>query len=205
LRLIKNLPRGLGEEGDSTETKMRSPFVKLLLGLCAGLALASCVTTGLYQSADVRAGRAGYAETRFSEAAWRVEFVGDDFTSRETVETYLLYRSAELTVENGYDWFASSAAAGDEETEIVVEAQRPDLYRAHYWRPNWRRRSRFFWSDLDPVGPIPREPREPQIHTNEHYSASADIRLGRGAAPEGAFDARQILQQLAPSIVRPQS
>jgi hypothetical protein len=187
------------------ETNMRSPALKLVVLVCAGLALASCVTPGLYQRADVRAGRAGYAETQFSDAAWRVEFVGDDFTSRETVETYLLYRSAELTVENGYDWFASSVPDVSEETEIIVEAGRADLYRARYWQPKWRRRSRFFWSDLDPVGPIPREPREPHVFTSVHYSASADIHFGRGAMPAGAFDARQTLTQLAPSIERPQS
>ncbi len=184
---------------------MRSSMLKFVVLLCTGLVLASCVTPGLYQRADVRAGRAGYAETRFSEAAWRVEFVGDDFTSRETVETYLLYRSAELTVENGYDWFVSSTAAVSEDSEIVVEAQRPDLYRSRYWRPNWRRRSRFFWSDLDPMGPIPRELPEPHVWTSVHYSASADIHLGRGTKPAGAFDARQTLLQLSSSIERPQS
>jgi hypothetical protein len=184
------------------ETKMRSPVLKFVVLLCAGLALASCVTAGLYQRADARAGRAGFAETRLSDAAWRVEFVGDDFTSRETVETYLLYRSAELTVENGYDWFASSVPDVSEEAEITVEAGRPDLYRARYWQPKWRRRSRFFWSDLDPVGPIPREPR---AFAGAHYSASADIHFGRGAMPAGAFDARQTLTRLAPLIERPQS
>jgi hypothetical protein len=182
---------------------MRSPKLRLFLAVCAGLALASCATPGLYQRADVGAGRAGYAETRFSEDGWRVEFVGDDLTSRETVETYLLYRSAELAVENGFDWFASSGPAVSEESEIIIEAERPDLYRARYWRPNWRRRSRFFWSDLDPVGPIPREPREPHAWTSVHYSASADIRVGRGEMPAGAFDARQVLLQLSSSIERP--
>lgn len=183
---------------------MRSPALKLVALLCATLTLASCATPGLYQRADVRADRAGYAETRLSDIAWRVEFVGDDFTSRETVETYLLYRSAELTVESGYDWFVSSTPNVSEETEVIVEAVRSDLYRAHYWRPTWRRRSRFFWSDLDPVGPIPREPRESPHFSSVHYSASADIRLGRGTMPAGAFNARQTLTQLAPSIERPQ-
>ncbi len=183
---------------------MRSPALKFVVLLCAAFAVVSCVTPGLYQRADVRAGRAGYAETRLSDVAWRVEFVGDDFTSRETVETYLLYRSAELTVESGYDWFALSIPNISEETEIIVEARPSDLYRARYWHPTWRRRSRFFWSDLDPVGPIPREPREPERFSSVHYSASADIRLGRGAMPAGAFDARQTLTQLAPSIERPQ-
>jgi hypothetical protein len=163
------------------------------------------VTPGLYQRAEVHAGQAGYAETRLSDAAWRVEFVGDDFTSRETIETYLRYRSAELTIDNGYDWFASSTAEVSEESEIIVEAPRLDRYRERYWRPHWRRRSRFFWSDLDPVGPIPREPREPQVFTSVHYSASADIHFGRGAMPEGAFDAHRLLEELGPEIVRPQT
>lgn len=184
---------------------MRSSVLNFIGALGVSLALASCVTSGLYQRADVRAGQAGYAETRLSDTAWRVEFVGDDFTSRETVETYLLYRSAELTAENGYDWFASSVADVSEESEIIVEAPRLDSYRERYWRPHWRRRSRFFWSDLDPVGPIPREPREPHVFTNVHYSATADIRFGRGAMPEGAFDARRTLDELGSEIVRPQS
>jgi hypothetical protein len=182
---------------------MRAPILKFVAVLAAGLALASCVTTGLYQSADVAAGRAGYAETRLGERSWRVEFVGDDFTSRETVETYLLYRAAELAAENGYDWFAPSAPAVSEETEIIVEAPRLDSYRSRYWRPHWRRRSRFFWSDLDPVGPIPREPRETRVWSSIHYSASADIVLGQGRPPEGAFDAAQIMTELSASIRRP--
>jgi hypothetical protein len=173
--------------------------------VAAGVLLASCAASGLYQPADIRAGSAGYAETRLNDAVWRVEFVGDDITSQETVESYLLYRAAELTVQGGYDWFTASDQAVSEETEIIVEAERPQAYRARYWRPNWRRRSRFHWSDVDPVGPIPRESREPQAWTSVHYSASADIRLGRGPMPAGAFDARQTLMELAPSIERPQS
>lgn len=184
---------------------MRTPILKFVTVLAASFALASCMTTGLYQRADVAAGRAGYAETRLGEGSWRVEFVGDDFTSRETVETYLLYRAAELAVENGYDWFASSTPAISEETDIIVEAPRRDEYRARYWRPNWRRRNRFFWSDLDPVGPIPREPREPHVSADVRYSASADIVLGHGPMPEGAFDARATLGELETSIQRPQT
>ncbi len=82
---------------------MRWPAIA---ALCAALTLAACATTGLYQARD---GESGYAETRLDQTQWRVEFVGDDFTARETVETYLLYRAAELTAANGFDWFATVA------------------------------------------------------------------------------------------------
>jgi hypothetical protein len=182
---------------------MRPRVLKFIAAVAAGAALAACATPGLYQQADAEAGRAGYAETRLGDGVWRVEFVGDDFTSRETVETYLLYRAAELAAENGYDWFASTSPAISEETEVIVEAARVDPYRARYWRPQWRQRSRFHWSDVDPAGPIPREPREPNVRTSVHYSATAELQLGRGPMPEGAFDARATLTELGPSVVRP--
>ena len=34
-----------------------------------------------------------------------MRFHGNSLTSRETVEAYLLYRAAELTIERGGDWF----------------------------------------------------------------------------------------------------
>lgn len=175
-------------------------FAILAMG---ALSLAACATSGFYQARD---GRSGYAETRLGAAYWRVEFVGDDFTSRETVETYLLYRAAELTAQNGHEWFAMSASAVSEEVEIIVEAERPQEYRERYWRPHWRRRSRFFWSDVDPVGPIPHErPRHDEAWVSQavHYSASAEIFTGEGPAPAGAFNATETIARLGASIVRP--
>lgn len=182
---------------------MRWPAIA---ALCATLILAACATTGLYQARD---GESGYAETQLDQTHWRVEFVGDDFTARETVESYLLYRAAELTAAHGFDWFAMPDRAVSEEVEIIVEAQRPEAYRARYWQPKWRRRSRFFWTDLDPVGPMPHERERAEeagrVWRSVHYSASADIVMGDGVPPVGAFIAQDTIAALEPSIVRPHS
>lgn len=178
---------------------------RLAVFAVTALALSACATSGLYQARDAES---GYAETQLGASHWRVEFVGDNFTSRETVETYLLYRAAELTAQNGDEWFAMSAPSTSEDVEIIVEGERPQAYRDRYWRPRWRRRSRFFWSDVDPVGPMPYE-RRPVLESNVaervHYSASVEIFTGRGAAPAGAFDAAQIIARLGPSIIRPRA
>ncbi|MGE0664807.1 MAG: hypothetical protein AB7H66_04705 [Hyphomonadaceae bacterium] len=174
----------------------------LVAALCAGTMLAACATPGLYQA---RAGEGGYAETRISDARWHVEFVGDTVSSPETVETYLLYRSAELTLERGYDWFAPSAPAMAGEEDIVVSAPRAEAAPAPVWRPQWRRRSRSRWTDWDPAGPPTPEALPPAPQGVTHYSASADIVMGRLPAPEGAFNARETLNALEPSIVRPPS
>ncbi len=47
----------------------------------------------------------GYSETRLATDHFRVTFVGNSFTSRERVEASLLYRAAELTLQEGYQWF----------------------------------------------------------------------------------------------------
>lgn len=169
--------------------------------LCVALLSMGCASTGLYQPLTERA---GYAETRLDDGPrWQVEFVGDDAASRETVETYLLYRSAELTLENGYDWFSSSAPEAADQEEVVVTAERADRHPA--WRPHWRRRERLRWTDWDPAGPPEPQAMSPPAANNVLYSARAEIVMGRGPAPEGAFAARQTLAELGPSIVRPAS
>jgi len=47
----------------------------------------------------------GYSEQQIEENRYRVSFAGNSATSRQTVEEYLLYRAAELTVQTGHDWF----------------------------------------------------------------------------------------------------
>jgi hypothetical protein len=47
----------------------------------------------------------GYSEQQIEENRYRISFAGNSATSRQTVEDYLLYRAAELTVQTGHDWF----------------------------------------------------------------------------------------------------
>ena len=64
--------------------------------------LAGCGTATPYQPAT---DGQGYAEQALERDRYRVTFVGNSLTSRETVENYLLYRAAEVTLEKGYDHF----------------------------------------------------------------------------------------------------
>ena len=172
----------------------------------AALGAAACDSYGPTPYQPGGGSERGYSETKIENDRYRISFKGNSLTDKETVETYLLYRAAELTVENGYEWFAAPSPSVNEEVEIAIEVERPDAYRARYWRPHWRQRSRFFWSDVDPAGPMPparRETQEPRVWNNAHYSASADIVMGNGPPPVGAFDARETLARLGPLIIRP--
>jgi len=60
--------------------------------------LAGCETATPYQPLKPGSSAGGYSETKLEGDRWRITFAGNSMTSRETVETYLLYRAAELTV-----------------------------------------------------------------------------------------------------------
>jgi hypothetical protein len=133
---------------------------------------------------------------------FRVTFSGNDTTPREQVEAYLLYRAAELTAAKGFDWFEMVDRHTQNTGSAFVEPYGP----WGYWGPTWRFRGRRgfygggfgYWGD--PWGPYG------DIDTISRYSASAEVVMGHGPKPAGdprAFDARQVMQNLAPKIVRP--
>ncbi len=70
------------------------------LGALAGL-LAGCNAT-LYQPMTLDG---GYTHTRVGANMFNVVFQGNAHTSWQTAENYALYRSAELSLESGFDYF----------------------------------------------------------------------------------------------------
>lgn len=88
--------------------RTRGPVLMLSVAL-----LAACATTTPYQPS--RKGY-GYSDQMLEANRYRVRFTGSSATPRETVENYLLYHAAELTLNSGRDWFvvtsSSTSAAG---------------------------------------------------------------------------------------------
>jgi hypothetical protein len=81
---------------------MASPLASPL-AVALVLLLAACAAAPTpYQAAQ---SGFGYSEQQIEENRYRVSFAGNSATSRQTVEDYLLYRAAELTVQTGHDWF----------------------------------------------------------------------------------------------------
>lgn len=74
-------------------------FVAMLAVFVAG-----CSTGTTYQPADER-GAYGYTETELGSDRYRVTFTGNSSTDKETVNDYAMLRAAELTLQNGYNWF----------------------------------------------------------------------------------------------------
>ena len=114
---------------------------RLLAPLAAALALTACVTATPYQ--PLRGSSGGFTEQRIEQNRYRVAFIGNDYTSRQRVENYLLFRAAELTVANGYDGFTIVHRDTDRNVDIRSYGSRGGFYGGGfypYWRPYWRYR-----------------------------------------------------------------
>jgi hypothetical protein len=82
-----------------------------------------------------------YSQVKLRAGHYRLTVKGHNFTSRDAIEKYVLYRAADLTLQQHYQWFTltESRKKGD-----VAPVPKRDLagfhysFRMQYWRPVWR-------------------------------------------------------------------
>jgi hypothetical protein len=194
----------------------RLPAAAALAAL-ATLGLSACETATPYQPIGAPGAQAsgGYADQQIEGDRWRVSFSGNSLTSRETVERYLLFRAAQLTLNRGYDWFTTVQRNTNRKTDYVGDSFGP---WGGYWAPDWGLYRRGYgwgygawagpgfgwrnWGAWGPgwgAGPV-------DIEQVDRYQASAEIVMGHGQKPGGdphAFDARAVVDHLQASIRYP--
>lgn len=183
------------------------------LAMVAGLT--ACATATPYQpQASSQRASGGFTDLRLEQDRYRVSFAGNSLTSRETVERYLLYRAAELTTQQDYDWFETADRRTDRSTTTTIESDpfmRPGFdYGAGYgsWRPSWRYYGPRYggWRTWDPYWGDPFFTNRAKVRTVQKFEATAEIVLHKGPKPAGdprAYDAREILISLGRDIQRP--
>lgn len=191
---------------------MSRPKTRFLTAAAIALSLASlsgCMTATPYQPYIAEGGpgtHGGYSEQMLAPDRYRVVFHGNELTSRERVEGYLLYRAAELTKQRGYDWFAMEQKGMEHEVQTYAE-QHYSPWWGPYWRPNWGYyRGGIGWGYWDPWMGGEWWGNTIDYHTIEAFEASAEISLHKGPVPAGdlkAMDARAVMARLGPTIELP--
>jgi len=115
----------------------------------------------------------GYTEKELEPGIWRITYGGNGFTTRETVQTFWLYRAAELSLEKGYDGFEIISPIQMISVPVSPDGQ-ARLYPAQVFIPLY----------------IPEAPKPEMI---------ADIRVLKGPikqAPPKVFDAADLKERL---------
>ncbi|MEM9938655.1 MAG: hypothetical protein AAF768_07405 [Pseudomonadota bacterium] len=177
--------------------------LKMIAASAAFAVIAACTTTTPYQAAED--GKRGYASQQIETDRWRVSFNGNSLTDRETVETYLLYRAAELTDQEGYDYFRVVQRDTDADRRFIETGFRRDpFYSSFYCNYRFYHPARLgyrghryhdpFWGSQE-------------VREVVRYEAVAEIKLGRGDKPEDAayFSADEVLMNLSGRIQRPEA
>ena len=138
----------------------------------------------------------GYSQQQLDAQTWRVQFAGNIDTPRETVENYLLYRSAEIMLFGGYEKFVMLEKDIERNVEYLDTGYYPPfgygLRRGHHHGHH---------HGLTYYGPVNYSPVV-------SYSGTATIRIYSGGPPPNnapVYDAQEIVQQLGPTIVLPQA
>jgi hypothetical protein len=181
---------------------MRRFFVTAAAIAALGWGVAACQSATPFQAATP--GGHGYSEFRIDATRWRVTFSGNSLTSRETVEKYLLYRAAQLTTEQGFDWFEPTDRRTERNTRYVGTSTYWSTWGSQ-WNPHWGFGGPWGWRRRDFWGPGPGWPNDIDIRQVNRYEASTEIVMGKGPRPPGqqAIDAHQVLENLGPSVAKP--
>ena len=135
---------------------------------------------------------------------------GHTFSSREGIEKYLLYRAAELTLDQHDSWFTliEARAKGD-----TAPPSKPDpqglrfSFRMAYWRPVWRYKlaGATAWQSWSPFSSTAFPATDPKSVTD--FEVSADIVLRKDIMNDAdplAFDAGAVDDLLVNQVSPPE-
>jgi hypothetical protein len=156
------------------------------------LMIAACQTPTPYQQATSPNGD-GYTTQQLEANRFRISFRGNSLTTRQTVDTYMLYRAAEVTLQSGNDYFV--VANKDVDKNTAYQNYGDDL--AWGWGGGWGWRRGFgpgpaYGGGIDYSRPV------------NSYDAIADIVAYRGNKPatnQNAYNAREVLNAIGPTVV----
>jgi hypothetical protein len=153
------------------------------------LLLSACATPTPYQPA---VDGEGFGEQKLAPGRYRVWFAGNTVTPRATVENYLLYRAAEVTVETGHRWFRLIDQDTEAETTYYTTLTG---FPAAAFAP--------FPSVSRPMGPAFFEATSRPVSRYEAFAVISLHADDRPAQDERAYDAAAVLAALGPTIIRP--
>jgi hypothetical protein len=164
-------------------------LMRQLCALAVLVGLAACASPTPYRAAT---DDTGYRDQQIETNRYRVSFAGNSATPLNRVQDYALYRAAELTVANGYDYFKVASRSTDTQGGVVGG---PSVGVGVGGGSGGGGGGIGIGLSSILGGGYP-----------QGYTVSMDIVMFRGekpAADQSAYDARQVLQRLAPTIQAP--
>lgn len=170
------------------------------LVLTLALGLAGCMTATPY-APRLEGQATGYTDRALAQNRYRVTFTGNTATPRETVETYLLLRAAEVARAANSTHFMFDTRNTRANTSVQTVPYGPAAYDP-FWRPRYG-----VWGGWGGWGGwgFPYEPMQ-DVVVRTNYEAYAEIVLltaDQAAKEPRALAAADVIARLGPDAVPP--
>ncbi len=159
-------------------------ILPLALAAVASLSLAACATPTVF-APMTRPGGTGFSDSRLQNDRYRVTFRGGSDADRSRVADLALLRSAQITLDAGYDWFRVVDRYGE-----AAPPRGPSLSLGGGTASYGRHGGSSFGAG---VGGIP-------LGGGPILSETMEIQLFRGQAPReaDAYDAHELTRAIRP-------
>jgi len=166
----------------------------VVLSMVAVVVLIGCATR--YQKSGATG---GYSDAQIDANTFLVEFRGNGYTSRQTVEKYLLFRCAEVTAEAGYDFFIT-VGGGVESKDYSHTTTTPGHFSS-----STSGSATSFGNMATGSATTTGTYTPPKTNTYNYTKHGGSVRIKgfKGEKPtdnQNAYDAREIMKYLGPSI-----
>jgi hypothetical protein len=135
----------------------------------------------------------GYSDQRIENDRWRVTYRGDTKMSAAAVQDYALMRAAQLTLENGGDWFEIVTADTD------ADAKRRYSTQTDYESQFAVQRSCGLLGCSSRLVPVMTRTEHDVVDTRTVYEHAIEFRIGKGEALAGSpsiYDAQDTFSTL---------
>ena len=173
--------------------RVRGAVRAVLTGLVL-VGLTACTTGPAPYGPKTEGSSTGYTDQQIASNRYRVTYSGNSVTGRETVENYLLLRSAEVTLKGGYEYFLFDTRDTKAKTTY---------YSSFAGWPGWGGYG-WYWHSwrYDPYGPYAPYDMDATSRPITRYQAYAEIVLltsEQAKAEPRALNAREVIAHLQPS------
>lgn len=231
-RYVRRKRSGTGRDIVEKDITMTKTLRVLALSVSAAV-LAACATATPYQPASAPGAYDGFSQTMIENDRARVAFGGNSLTDRDTVENYLLYRSAEIAVERGFEYFTLQQRDTEQKTRISASpglgyggfGRYDPYFNYSFYRPSygWSRAhsfSRFYgpraarfrgYGGFGFGGRLGGGYYDPffddfDVREVTKYRASAEVKFSRAGTvkSDNTFNAKEVLENLSSAITYPE-
>lgn len=152
-----------------------------------------------------------YSQSKQSAGHYRLTVKGHNFTSQDAIEKYVLYRAADLTRQQHFQWFTLTEKRRKGDIAPLPKRDPAGLqysFRMQYWRPVWRYKlvGSPKWTTWSPFSTVAFFAQGKDPKTISEFELSADIVMHKGTMDDDplAFEADAVSDFLINQVSPPE-